>query len=192
MSLGVISKFEENSREANNAMFAYIKQKADEGDVRFPDSSQLVLFADACIDGCEPYEWEDLASCDKSEWPEPELAFGFTLTHAQFRKLHDKHKYSRIYPEHAFNCDYVREHLCRFLQRETACEDLFMAEPEVLHADHMVGIFTNVGFKDAANADTRKREREILLKLMDLLETDMPPRWYWLKEVSMMANTMYR
>ncbi|THH19351.1 hypothetical protein EUX98_g8794 [Antrodiella citrinella] len=133
----VKSDYEENTRESNRAMLAYMEKKVKAG---------------------------------------------------RFKKVYKKYKYSPTFPRYPATCDLVRNDLCRLLRRLTDCEDLFMAEPEVLHADHMVGIFTNVGFKDTVRADTREREKQISLKLMDVLETDMPPRWHWLRKVSMIVD----
>ncbi|THH23132.1 hypothetical protein EUX98_g8043, partial [Antrodiella citrinella] len=134
------SDYEENTREANKAMFTFLQQSVLDGTTekglvdmwKFRPLSRLP-------EGHEPYEWSDLAAMPKSEWPTPRLAYGFTITPTQFRKLHHKHEYSHIYPAYPGQCDRVLNQMCTLLKKLTGCEDLFMAEPMTLHADFMVG-----------------------------------------------------
>lgn len=141
--------------------------------------------------GYEPYDWDDLCELDKRRWPKPRLALGFTITPTQFRKIHDKHPYSPLYPVLPYECNVMRHDLCRLLRELTKCEDLFMEEPMTYNADLMVGMYTDVGGLDAVSVDTREREREIVGKLKELLQTDMPAMWYWLKEYSEMPERKF-
>ncbi|THH18037.1 hypothetical protein EUX98_g9022 [Antrodiella citrinella] len=188
----VLSDYEENTRESNKAMFTFLQQSVLNGTTE----KFLVHMWDfrphlKLPEGHEPYEWSDLAAMPKSEWPTPRLAYGFTITPTQFRKLHHKYNYSRLYPSCIGLCDRVLNPLCDLLKQQTQCEDLFMAEPIVFHAEFMVAMYTDVGGRDAAQEDTRKREKAIVAKLQEVLETDMPARWYWLTKKSVLEGQIY-
>ncbi|THH28313.1 hypothetical protein EUX98_g5877 [Antrodiella citrinella] len=97
----VISDYEENTRESNLAMFTFLEQSVKDGTTE-TGLVHLWEFRPRITlpEGYEPYEWSDLAPLDPSEWPKVRLAYGFPVTPTQFRKLHDKYKYSRLYPKY--------------------------------------------------------------------------------------------